>query len=159
MPCGQTELQEFTRYFLKVDVQFVTKIKMEVTGENGVPFYQFLFLPYLDQTKLNSSKKLSDSTFQTDYHLWRYSLWQNKPVWLHGRSVLCTGRNRSENVKTVRKVWMYRPGVNKNNITKANYYYRLKRVRQMCLDQLPEVEKPAFVELPCLKAERTATVP
>ena len=46
-----------------------------------------------------------------------------------------------------------------NNITKANYYYRLKRVRQMCLDQLPEAEKPAFVELPRLKAERTATVP
>ena len=42
-----------------------------------------------------------------------------------------------------------------NNITKANYYYRLKRVRQMCLDQLPEAEKPAFVELPRLKAERT----
>ena len=46
-----------------------------------------------------------------------------------------------------------------NNITKANYYYRLKRVRQMCLDQLPEAEKPAFVELSRLKAERTATVP
>lgn len=45
-----------------------------------------------------------------------------------------------------------------NNITKANYYYRLKRVRQMYLDQLPEAEKPAFVELPRLKAERTATV-
>ena len=46
-----------------------------------------------------------------------------------------------------------------NNLTKANYYYRLKRVRQMYLDQLPEAEKPAFVELPRLKAERTATVP
>ena len=46
-----------------------------------------------------------------------------------------------------------------NNITKANYYYRLKRVRQMCLDQLPEAEKPAFFELSRLKAERTATVP
>ena len=46
-----------------------------------------------------------------------------------------------------------------NNITKANYYYRLKRVRQMCLDQLPEAEKPAFVELSRLKAERTATMP
>ena len=33
-----------------------------------------------------------------------------------------------------------------NNITKANYYYRLKRVRQMYLDQLPEAEKPAFVD-------------
>ena len=29
----------------------------------------------------------------------------------------------------------------------------------MCLDQLPEAKKPAFVELPHLKAERTATVP
>ena len=28
----------------------------------------------------------------------------------------------------------------------------------MYLDQLPEAEKPAFVELPRLKAERTATV-
>ena len=46
-----------------------------------------------------------------------------------------------------------------NNLTKANYYYPLKRVRQMYLDQLPEAEKPAFVELPRLKAERTATVP
>ena len=49
--------------------------------------------------------------------------------------------------------------VSQNNITKANYYYPLKRVRQMYLDQLPEAEKPAFVELPRLKAERTATVP
>ena len=45
-----------------------------------------------------------------------------------------------------------------NNITKANYYYRLKRVRQMCLDQLPEAEKSAFVELPRPKAEGTGTV-
>ena len=29
MPCGQTELQEYTRYFLKVDIQFVTKINIE----------------------------------------------------------------------------------------------------------------------------------
>ena len=41
-----------------------------------------------------------------------------------------------------------------NNITKANYYYRLKRVLQMYLNQRPEAEKPAFVELPRLKAER-----
>ena len=34
-----------------------------------------------------------------------------------------------------------------NNITKANYYYRLKRVRQACLDVMPDL--PAgFVELP-----------
>lgn len=33
-----------------------------------------------------------------------------------------------------------------NNITKANYYYRLKCVRQACLDSLDST--PAFVELP-----------
>lgn len=33
-----------------------------------------------------------------------------------------------------------------NNITKANYYYRLKRVRQACLDSMES--KPTFVELP-----------
>ena len=33
-----------------------------------------------------------------------------------------------------------------NNITKANYYYRLKCVRQACLDSLEST--PAFVELP-----------
>ena len=33
-----------------------------------------------------------------------------------------------------------------NNITKANYYYRLKRVRQACLDSMEST--PVFVELP-----------
>ena len=33
-----------------------------------------------------------------------------------------------------------------NNITKANYYYRLRRVREACLDQLQE-STPAFVEI------------
>lgn len=33
-----------------------------------------------------------------------------------------------------------------NNITKANYYYRLKRVRQACLDSMQPAE-PSFVEL------------
>lgn len=33
-----------------------------------------------------------------------------------------------------------------NNITKANYYYRLKRVRQTCLDSMEST--PTFVELP-----------
>ena len=42
-----------------------------------------------------------------------------------------------------------------NNISKANYYYRLKRVRQMCLDQLPDTEHPAFVELPQPKEKST----
>lgn len=33
-----------------------------------------------------------------------------------------------------------------NNITKANYYYRLKCVRQACLDSMEST--PTFVELP-----------
>ena len=33
-----------------------------------------------------------------------------------------------------------------NNITKANYYYRLRRVREACLKQIPEAS--AFVEIP-----------
>ena len=36
-----------------------------------------------------------------------------------------------------------------NNITKANYYYRLKRVRPTCLDSIQESE-PSFIELPAL---------
>lgn len=33
-----------------------------------------------------------------------------------------------------------------NNITKVHYYYRLRRVRKACLEQIPET--PAFVEIP-----------
>ena len=46
-----------------------------------------------------------------------------------------------------------------HNITKANYYYRLKRVRQMCLEQMTDSVQPAFVELrkPREKSERSAT--
>ncbi len=36
-----------------------------------------------------------------------------------------------------------------NNITKANYYYRLKRVRQACLDSI-QGSKQSFIELPAL---------
>lgn len=49
-----------------------------------------------------------------------------------------------------------------HNITKANYYYRLKRVRQMCLDQLPETAQPSFVELrqpPTVKPVSAAEMP
>lgn len=35
-----------------------------------------------------------------------------------------------------------------NNLTKANYYYRLRRVRQIYLDQMQDTETTAFVELP-----------
>ena len=35
-----------------------------------------------------------------------------------------------------------------NNLTKSNYYYRLRRVRKACLDQIPAAESPAFIELP-----------
>ena len=37
-----------------------------------------------------------------------------------------------------------------NNLTKANYYYRLRRVRQIYLDQMQDTETTAFVELPHL---------
>lgn len=36
-----------------------------------------------------------------------------------------------------------------NNITKASYYYRLRRVREVYLDQLQD-QVPDFVELPSL---------
>ena len=42
-----------------------------------------------------------------------------------------------------------------NHITKSNYYYRLRRVRKACLDQIPEAGGPAFVELPALDAPDT----
>ena len=35
-----------------------------------------------------------------------------------------------------------------NNLTKANYYYRLRRVRKVCLDQIQDTTAPAFIELP-----------
>ena len=35
-----------------------------------------------------------------------------------------------------------------NNLTKANYYYRLRRVREACLEQFQAAEAPTFVELP-----------
>lgn len=40
-----------------------------------------------------------------------------------------------------------------NNITKANYYYRLKCVRQACLDSMEST--PAFVELPVPETKST----
>ena len=40
-----------------------------------------------------------------------------------------------------------------NNITKANYYYRLKCVRQACLDSMEAT--PAFVELPVPEVNST----
>lgn len=43
-----------------------------------------------------------------------------------------------------------------NHITKSNYYYRLRRVRKACLEQIPETEVPAFVELPALDTPDTA---
>ncbi len=35
-----------------------------------------------------------------------------------------------------------------NNLTKANYYYRLRRVREVCLEQVEGTASAAFVELP-----------
>ena len=34
-----------------------------------------------------------------------------------------------------------------NNLTKANYYYRLRRVREVCLDQVQNAA-PTFFEMP-----------
>ena len=35
-----------------------------------------------------------------------------------------------------------------NNLTKFNYYYRLRRVREVCLEQIQTSETSTFVELP-----------
>ena len=50
----------------------------------------------------------------------------------------CKNRPRGMDVET----WCAQ-----NNITKANYYYRLRRVRKACLDQL-QTEQSDFIELP-----------
>lgn len=49
----------------------------------------------------------------------------------------CKNRPRGMNVET----WC-----DQNNITKANYYYRLRRVRKACLDQM-QTEQSNFIEL------------
>lgn len=43
-----------------------------------------------------------------------------------------------------------------NNLTKANYYYRLRRVRKVCLEQIQDTTAPAFVELPAPDADAGA---
>lgn len=40
-----------------------------------------------------------------------------------------------------------------NNLTKANYYYHLRRVREVCLDQIADAT-PAFVELPLAESKQ-----
>ena len=35
-----------------------------------------------------------------------------------------------------------------NNLTKANYYYCLRHVREVCLEQFQATDAPTFVELP-----------
>lgn len=47
-------------------------------------------------------------------------------------------RNRPEGMDV--ETWC-----SQNNITKANYYYRLRRVREARLEQIPET--PAFVQI------------
>ena len=44
-----------------------------------------------------------------------------------------------------------------NNITKADYYYRLKCVRQACLDSMEST--PAFIELPVPETKSTKECP
>lgn len=55
----------------------------------------------------------------------------------------CKNRPRGMDVET----WCAQ-----NNITKANYYYRLRRVRKACLDQM-QTEQSNFIELPLLAEE------
>lgn len=50
----------------------------------------------------------------------------------------CKNRPRGMDVET----WCAQ-----NNITKANYYYRLRRVRKACVDQM-QTEQADFIELP-----------
>ena len=45
-----------------------------------------------------------------------------------------------------------------NNLTKANYYYRLRRVRKVCLDQIQDTTAPTFVELPAPDDKTAALV-
>ena len=45
-----------------------------------------------------------------------------------------------------------------HGITKANYYYRLKRVRKACLDLLPDTGAPAFIELPVPRRKSSEAV-
>ena len=50
----------------------------------------------------------------------------------------CQNRPKGMNVET----WCAQ------NLTKANYYYRLRRVCEVCLEQIQDSEMPTFVELP-----------
>lgn len=50
----------------------------------------------------------------------------------------CKNRPRRMDVET----WC-----TQNDTTKANYYYRLRRVRKACLDQM-QTEQSNFIELP-----------
>lgn len=59
----------------------------------------------------------------------------------------CKNRPRGMDVET----WCAQ-----NNITKANYYYRLRRVRKACLDQM-QTEQSNFIELP-LPSEENVSV-
>ena len=59
----------------------------------------------------------------------------------------CKNRPRGMNVET----WCAQ-----NNITKANYYYRLRRVRKAYLDQM-QTEQSNFIELP-LPSEENVSV-
>ena len=45
-----------------------------------------------------------------------------------------------------------------HGITKANYYYHLKRVRKACLDLLSNTGAPAFIELPVPRRKSSEAV-
>ncbi len=98
--------------------------------------------------KATESKKFSTQLFKLAI-LWRYVM--TTQTSLVARQVRlrqwaeqirdCQNRPEGMDVET----WC-----SQNHITKSNYYYRLRRVCKACLDQIPETEVPAFVELPAL---------
>lgn len=61
----------------------------------------------------------------------------------------CQNRPKGMNVET----WCAQ-----NNLTRANYYYRLRRVRKVCLDQIQDTTAPTFVELPAPDDKTAALV-
>lgn len=46
-----------------------------------------------------------------------------------------------------------------NNLTKANYYYRLRRVREVYLEQIQTSETQTFIELPVPEKKKVCAEP
>lgn len=75
-------------------------------------------------------------------------LWLHKPALWLSRSDSNSGQSRSATAKVDRRELDVETWCAQNNLTKANYYYRLRRVREVCLEQVQGTAATAFVELP-----------